>query len=78
MSGVSAGGDDAALLAVDEMSQDAVADGRLVRPFEVTATNGNDYWFISSAARRMPRKVMLFRDWAMAEIRHPAPGGHPA
>ena len=56
------------LLAVDRMSEDAVAEGRLVRPFDVGASNGFDYWFITSSLRRMPRKVALFRDWLFAEL----------
>ena len=56
------------LLAVDQMSADAVAAGQLVRPFDITATNDLDYWFITSTARRVPRKVTLFRDWVMGEL----------
>ena len=56
------------LLAVDKMSDDAVAAGQLVRPFETTAEIGFDYWFITSTARRVPRKVTQFRDWVMAEM----------
>jgi LysR family glycine cleavage system transcriptional activator len=56
------------LLAVDKMSEDAVAAGQLVRPFATTAEIGFDYWFITSTARRLPKKVTLFRDWVMGEM----------
>jgi DNA-binding transcriptional LysR family regulator len=56
------------LLAVDRMSADAVADGRLVRPFDVAVETSFDYWFVTSTARRTPRKVTLFRDWVFAEL----------
>ena len=56
------------LLAVDKMSEDAVRDGRLVRPFDVTAETAFDYWFITSALRRVPRKVAMFRDWVWEEL----------
>ena len=56
------------LLAVDRMSQDAVDEGRLVRPFDVSVETTFDYWFITSEARRVARKVMVFRDWVMREM----------
>jgi DNA-binding transcriptional LysR family regulator len=58
----------AALLAVDRMTDQAVNDGWLRRPFAISAGTGLDYWFVTSTARRMPRKVALFRDWLLAEI----------
>ncbi|HWA42949.1 MAG TPA: LysR substrate-binding domain-containing protein [Hypericibacter adhaerens] len=57
-----------ALLAVDRMSEDAVAEGRLVRPFDTMAETAFDYWFVTSTARRIPRKVRLFHDWLFAEM----------
>jgi len=56
------------LLAVDRMSQDAVDEGQLLRPFEVTVETPFDYWFITSTLRRTPRKVTVFRDWVMHEM----------
>ena len=56
------------LIMVDRMSDDAVAAGQLVRPFATTAETTFDYWFIVSTARRVPRKVTLFRDWVWAEL----------
>lgn len=56
------------LLAVDRMSEDAVRTGQLVRPFETVTETSFDYWFITSTARRVPRKVQLFRDWVFEEM----------
>ncbi len=56
------------LLAADRMSEDLVAAGQLVRPFAITAETTFDYWFIVSSARRMPKKVTLFRDWVFQEM----------
>jgi DNA-binding transcriptional LysR family regulator len=56
------------LLAVDRMSEDAVRSGQLVRPFTVSTENPNDYWFVMTTARRVPKKVTLFRDWLMREL----------
>ena len=58
----------AALLAVDRMTEQAVRDGWLIRPFEISAETGLDYWFIVSTKRRVPKKVAIFRDWLMAEM----------
>jgi DNA-binding transcriptional LysR family regulator len=55
------------LLAVDMMSADAVSDGRLVRPFALTATSGVCYWFVTARGRREPRKTRLFREWLRRE-----------
>src|SRR5690606_802095 len=41
------------LLAVDRMSADAVRSGQLVRPFAVSAEAANDYWFVTTTARRV-------------------------
>ena len=56
------------LLAVDRMSEAAVADGRLVRPFAISAETAFDYWFVTSTLRRVPRRVAAFRDWLIAEM----------
>jgi DNA-binding transcriptional LysR family regulator len=58
----------AALLAVDRMTDQAVRDGWLKRPFAVSAETGLDYWFITSTQRRVPKKVKLFHDWLMGEM----------
>jgi DNA-binding transcriptional LysR family regulator len=56
------------LLAIDRMSDDAVEAGQLIRPFETVAETAFDYWFIVSTARRVSKKVTLFRDWVWAEM----------
>lgn len=56
------------LLAVDRMSEDAVQAGQLVRPFARSAESHQDYWFVTSTLRRVPRKVAQFRDWLMREL----------
>jgi DNA-binding transcriptional LysR family regulator len=56
------------LMAVDMMSEFAVRDGRLVRPFDVAVINGLGYWFIVPEARREPKKVRLFRQWLREEV----------
>ena len=56
------------LMAVDRMSESAVREGQLVRPFAASAQSPYDYWFVTSTLRRVPRKVTLFRDWLMGEM----------
>ena len=51
------------LLAVDMMAADAVSDGRLVRPFDIAATSGVGYWFVTAKGRREPKKTRRFRHW---------------
>lgn len=56
------------LLAVDAMAEDAVRDGRLVRPFSTRLSDGLGYWFVWPAGRREPKKTRLFRDWVTREM----------
>jgi DNA-binding transcriptional LysR family regulator len=56
------------LMMVDRMSEDAVRAGQLIRPFATVTETSFDYWFITSTARRVPRKVQLFRDWVFGEM----------
>lgn len=56
------------LLAVDQMSADAVSDGRLVRPFDISVSSDLGYWFVTSKRKKEPRKVTLFRDWMRSEM----------
>jgi len=56
------------LMAVDRMSESAVREGQLKRPFAVSAESPYDYWFVTSTLRRVPRKVTQFRDWLMSEL----------
>lgn len=57
------------LLAVDAMSADAVSDGRLARPFDISVREKLGYWFLAPEGRREPRKTRLFREWLAAEMR---------
>ncbi|MEO7221319.1 MAG: LysR substrate-binding domain-containing protein [Devosia sp.] len=56
------------LMAVERMSESAVREGQLVRPFAASAESPYDYWFVTSTLRRVPRKVAQFRDWLMSEL----------
>jgi DNA-binding transcriptional LysR family regulator len=56
------------LMAVDRMSESAVREGQLLRPFAASAESPYDYYFVTSTLRRVPRKVTQFRDWLMSEI----------
>jgi len=51
-----------------ELVASELADGRLLRPFDLTATDGNSYWLVYPEARRNVPKVRAFRDWLLAEI----------
>lgn len=62
------------LMTVHMMSADAVSDGRLVRPFDVTVESELGYWLIVAEGRREPRKVRLFREWLRAEVPDSAEG----
>lgn len=62
------------LMAVDMMSADAVSDGRLVRPFDVSVESDLGYWLIVVEGRREPKKVRLFREWLRAEVPDSAEG----
>ena len=56
------------LLAVEMMIADAVADGRLVRPFTEVVGSELGYWFATSANRHVRRVTKLFHDWLRSEI----------
>jgi DNA-binding transcriptional LysR family regulator len=65
------------LLTVDLMSADAVSDGRLVRPFPISASSGVGYWFVTAKGRREPKKTRRFRQWLRTEVPDSA-GGYVA
>lgn len=48
--------------------QEELANGLLVQPFEVVATEGRAYWLCYATARRNVPKIRLFRDWLLEEI----------
>lgn len=56
-----------AMLAWGMLVSDALADGRLVRPFAAEARTELSYWFVATPAKRKSRKVRLFRDWLLRE-----------
>lgn len=43
-------------------------DGRLVRPFDQLATEGEAYWLVSATSRRNVRKIARFADWLKTEL----------
>ena len=50
------------------MAADALADGRLVAPFDIRTDTEYGYWFATSADRHMPAKVSRFKAWLETEI----------
>lgn len=56
------------MLAWDTLAMDALADKRLVAPFEHRATTGLGYWLIRSRERRPTQAMRKFSDWLMAEL----------
>src|SRR5690606_27649215 len=62
------------LMATEMMAADAVSDGRLVYPFEQTASSGVQYWLAMAEGRRESRKLRLFREWLRDEVPDSAHG----
>ena len=56
------------LLVMDMLMVDALATGRLVRPFPVAVESEYAHWFVSAAGRRLRKPARLFRDWLEVEI----------
>jgi DNA-binding transcriptional LysR family regulator len=55
------------LLTMDMMAADALALGRLVRPFSYQLPTSYGYWFVMDADAGLSPKIRLFRDWLRAE-----------
>jgi LysR family glycine cleavage system transcriptional activator len=55
------------MLASQLLAADALADGRLVAPFGITADSGFGYYVATSAAKRPNRKVAAFKRWLAEE-----------
>lgn len=55
------------MLASQLLAADALADGRLVAPFGVTADSGLGYYLVTSAAKKPNRKVTAFKSWLEEE-----------
>jgi len=53
---------------------DALADGRLVRPFEQSAHSQMKYWLVYAERARESEKINLFCEWILAEARSPKAG----
>jgi LysR family glycine cleavage system transcriptional activator len=51
---------------------DFVAQGQLMQPFEISASDGDGYWLVYLESRRNTPRIKAFRDWILdetAEIR---------
>lgn len=55
------------MLASQLLAADALADGRLVAPFGITADSGLGYYIATSAAKKPGRKVAAFSRWLEEE-----------
>ena len=65
------------MLASQLLAADALADGRLVAPFGITADSGLGYYVATSAAKKPNRKVTVFKRWLEEEARKtPQFGAH--
>lgn len=47
---------------------EAVAQGQLVQPFELTCDDGHAYWLVYPKSRRNAPKIRAFRDWILKEM----------
>jgi DNA-binding transcriptional LysR family regulator len=56
------------------LATDALADGRLVKPFAEEAETSLGYYLVTSLARGNDRKIAAFKAWIRQEIR-PERGG---
>ena len=45
-----------------------IRDGRLIQPFELTATAGFRYWLAIAPERRQVPKIKRFREWLLAQV----------
>lgn len=51
-----------------------IAAGRLVQPFDLTATDGGHYWLAYAEGRGKSKKIKAFRDWILGESEAGAQG----
>lgn len=56
------------MLGWEAVVADALASGRLVRPFEEKVFSGLFYWFVSSERTSRKRPVRIFRDWLKRQL----------
>lgn len=57
------------MLAWQFLAADALADGRLVAPFGITAPSGLGHYLVTADSRRTSRKVDCFRKWVNEEVK---------
>lgn len=57
-----------AMLAWSLIASDALADGRLVRPFDQAIAAKSAYWFVTTPDSSKKLKVRAFRRWIMSEM----------
>ena len=55
------------MLASQLLAADALADGRLVAPFGISADSGLGYYVATAASKRPNRKVTAFKNWLEVE-----------
>jgi LysR family glycine cleavage system transcriptional activator len=56
------------MLAWQLLVADALADGRLVAPFGISAGSGLGYYLATAAGRRPSAKVLAFKRWIVEEV----------
>jgi DNA-binding transcriptional LysR family regulator len=56
------------MLAWQTLAADAIAEGRLVAPFDVRARTGFGHYFVTAKGQREGRHVRLFKQWMQAEL----------
>ena len=54
-------------------AQDDLAQGRLVRPFDIVIPSNSAFWVVAPERTADRPKVAAFREWIMEEIKHPGP-----
>lgn len=45
-----------------------LAEGRLIRPFDIFSSDGDSYWMVYPEYRRNVPKIRAFRDWVLGEV----------
>lgn len=47
---------------------DAISQGQLFQPFDLTCDDGQRYWLVYPENRRSTQKIRSFRDWILGEV----------
>lgn len=55
------------VLARPDFFEDEIANGRLIRPFELMADAGRGYWLVCPASIALQAKIVAFREWLLSE-----------